>query len=119
MLSRDEKLELSLQMQRAWVRGDIAERDRIAKILMDPANIYRATSVINPEWRNLRKAAIERDGGKCVKCGSTVRLEADHIIPASEGGVEMSLENIQTLCHSCHKEKTRDELKRRHAEYGF
>ena len=33
--------------------------------------------------------------------------EADHIVPVAEGGGETSLDNFQTLCVPCHKEKTR------------
>jgi len=34
--------------------------------------------------------------------------DADHIIPVKMGGGCCSIENIQTLCIKCHKEKTKD-----------
>lgn len=33
--------------------------------------------------------------------------DADHIVPVVEGGGEAGLDNLQTLCIPCHREKTR------------
>jgi 5-methylcytosine-specific restriction endonuclease McrA len=30
-------------------------------------------------WRKLRQQVIDRDGGRCVVCGSTERLEVHHV----------------------------------------
>lgn len=45
-----------------------------------------------------------RDGGRCVRCGSQDRLEFDHIIPVSRGGANTA-RNIQLLCESCNRSK--------------
>lgn len=50
--------------------------------------------------KNLREAVFERDGYKCVRCGSDDHPQADHILPQSCGGPH-SLENLRTLCRSC------------------
>lgn len=42
--------------------------------------------------------------GCCEHCGSTLRLEVDHIIPTGLGGPDVP-ENWQLLCHDCHKAK--------------
>ena len=39
-----------------------------------------------------------RDGGKCVECGSEEHLHFDHILPYSKGGTSLYAENIQLLC---------------------
>lgn len=41
---------------------------------------------------------------RCVKCGSTERIEKDHIIPLSRGGTDL-IDNIQPLCRSCNRRK--------------
>jgi hypothetical protein len=46
-----------------------------------------------------------RDGGKCIQCGSNENLEFDHIIPHSKGGAN-TYRNIQLLCEKCNRSKS-------------
>jgi 5-methylcytosine-specific restriction endonuclease McrA len=66
---------------------------------------------------NTSKAVRRRDKGKCAKCGAKDGdWQVDHIKPLVEaqGRVEYwLLDNLQTLCTECHKEKTALEAKMR------
>lgn len=76
-------------------------------------------------YYSLKLKAIELLGGKCFLCGSKDNLEFDHIdrktkkfsisdfITYSKEKVQKELKKCQLLCNSCHKEKTRIELKGR------
>ena len=74
------------------------------------------------EQRKERKAyCIEYLGGKCVKCGSTERLEFDHIkregkkyeistrVTNNLNNLKEELDKCQLLCVDCHKIKTKSE----------
>lgn len=61
----------------------------------------------SPGWKAARRACLERDGYACTECGSTERLEVDHVIELSvapELGTEV--ENLRTLCRPCHELRT-------------
>ena len=53
----------------------------------------------------LRFFVYDRDGHRCVKCGSPYDLEVDHIFPVSKGG-KSTPDNLQTLCHRCNVAKS-------------
>lgn len=55
--------------------------------------------------QSVKDKVWNRDGGKCVQCGSNQKLEFDHIIPHSKGGAN-TYRNIQLLCESCNREKS-------------
>ena len=55
--------------------------------------------------QSVKDRVWNRDGGKCVICGTNENLEFDHIIPFSKGGAN-SYRNIQLLCESCNREKS-------------
>ena len=55
-------------------------------------------------WQRLRREHLMRQPA-CVACGSTQRLNVDHIVPLARGGTN-DTSNLQTLCAACHSTKT-------------
>ena len=58
-----------------------------------------------PISQNVKDKVWNRDGGKCVQCGSNEDLEFDHIIPHSKGGAD-TYRNLQLLCEPCNRSKS-------------
>ena len=53
-------------------------------------------------WARARRAALDRDGWRCVECGHPGALEVHHVVPLDQGGAPLDLANLQTLCRGCH-----------------
>lgn len=80
----------------------------------DPSNHPSWRGGVTPAYRKLRasmwkelndfsKAVIARDK-KCVQCGATARLQADHIKPfILYPELRTDLSNGRTLCRPCHE----------------
>lgn len=63
-----------------------------------------------PAWRRLRARVLLEEPycrGYLAEC-SSLTVEADHIVPLSQGGHSVR-ENTQGLCLSCHHRKTADQ----------
>ena len=52
----------------------------------------------------VRREVWQRDGGRCVDCGSNERLEYDHIVPLTLGGAN-TVRNIELRCEHCNRSK--------------
>lgn len=70
---------------------------------------------LKPYWivtdpQTARRCLYERDKGVCAKCGKYDEdWECDHIVRLVDAPRELkywTLENMQTLCSSCHDAKT-------------
>jgi len=57
-----------------------------------------------PIPRLVQREVWQRDGGRCVACGSSEKLEFDHIIAIANGGSN-TVRNIQLLCERCNRSK--------------
>jgi len=77
------------------------QRDRTAQTFYESA-----------EWRKLRQMKL-RDNPTCEECrksGTLVKATVvDHITPIRHGGERLSMENLQSLCGSCHSRKSAKE----------
>ena len=62
-------------------------------------------------WDTLRERCFRRDNF-CVICGikGVKSLIADHILAIALGGIEEDINNLQTLCGSCNKIKTKADM---------
>jgi len=59
----------------------------------------------NRDYRLNRQEIYERDGHRCVYCGTTKYLTLDHLIPISKGGDYFSSDNLVTACLHCNNAK--------------
>lgn len=64
----------------------------------------KTTRIREPIPERVKMYVWNRDGGRCVYCGSNQRLEYDHIIPLAEGGSNTK-RNLQLLCQDCNRSK--------------
>jgi len=51
-----------------------------------------------------RIRVFNRDGNRCLKCGTADDLSIDHVKPTSKGGANL-ISNMQTLCRGCNMQK--------------
>lgn len=80
-----------------------ASRGRIEWHKKDPALTSRRKRIGGHAGAKIRFAVLERDGFKCVLCGSTAKeapLEVDHTIAIVDGGTNET-GNLRTLCEMC------------------
>jgi len=86
----------------AW----LTTRARQTRALFRPSRkgIPLRWKIQNPsEWREIRKAALARDGHRCQTCGTRKRLEVHHRVPVYKAPeMELVLSNTVTLCRHCH-----------------
>lgn len=94
LLEKDRKKQLS-----RTVLKELIQEESISNQFIDEKGKRE------PIPQEIMDQVWNRDGGKCVKCGSQQRLEFDHIIPFSKGGAT-TYRNLQILCKSCNIDKS-------------
>lgn len=96
------------KVQMAAYEKQYREKNRSAAALRTMRHyarkLHAAGTFTTLEW----KALCGWFGNVCLGCGTTGKLEADHVIPLVNGGAN-SIDNIQPLCRVCNATKqTRD-----------
>lgn len=71
----------------------------------------------SPAWRRLRQTIFDRDGYECQLCHrATSEPIADHIKPHNGNmALFFEIDNIQTLCPTCHSGRKRIQETRGHS----
>lgn len=100
------------QIEKDKVKARLLEKKKKREIeklalqeLIDEGELFPEANKRPPIPKDVVDAIWNRDGGKCVYCGSNENLHLDHIIPFSKGG-DTSIENLQLLCQKCNLEKS-------------
>ena len=97
---------------------------KYAEIFSEAANHPRADYMreyMANRYHNTRKKIIDRLGGKCAKCGTTnadwhfdhknkkkKTMRAADMHSVNDQKFEEEIKNLQLLCPSCHREKTKE-----------
>jgi hypothetical protein len=115
VLREEQELEDTVAYIRAFLsflplpelRARPTESGDAALIPVDVANMPRAPE-IKPRReaipRAVQREVWQRDGGRCVDCGTKEKLCFDHIVPFSRGGSN-TVRNLQLLCEPCNLSK--------------
>jgi hypothetical protein len=89
--------KLEDQIKALMIDDDVTRKKGIYQYVLTGDEKYLAIRAFTP---SMRRAAYERQGGICPKCGKHFEIdemEADHITPWSKGGRTTS-DNCQMLC---------------------
>lgn len=84
-------------------RAGTSSRYRVLMPVRDPLPLPPPTKR-DPIPVEVRFFIFERDGYRCVQCGTSEDLTIDHIHPKSLGGADTA-DNLQTLCRPCNCRK--------------
>jgi RNA-directed DNA polymerase len=105
--ARDTKMSLDFRNPTPYAPGMVTYLDDL-----DWESELRIYEGRRPGSMDLKVVALHRDGYRCRKCGTAVtweNSEADHIKPVrffANVAQANTLDNVQILCLTCHKEKT-------------
>ena len=96
--TKDKLRKLFLGRENKWCRGDKHPRWKGGPTEWSKK---KRSSTQDKLWR---RAVKERDGNRCVWCGSKDSLQADHIKSFSKyPEFRFAIDNGRTLCFTCHK----------------
>lgn len=85
------------KMSRTW-RLDIGSAVLVSRLVRQPRALQ---NLYDQFWAIRRDFVLERDGYKCVLCGSSNGLSVHHKIFRSRGGTDDE-SNLISTCVTCH-----------------
>ena len=85
-------------MYQAWKLGYISQEE--AEKYHKQRKKRQARKNYVPQ--KVRAAVLQRDGHKCLLCGTQEDLVVNHILSVNRGGTSEA-DNLQTLCGSCYR----------------
>ena len=89
-----------------WESGDFGAEDLRALLVMFERQDEQGFEwelglrMSEPIPEDVKRLVFERDGGRCLTCGSDELIQYDHVVPSSMGG-DNEPENIRLLCAEC------------------
>jgi 5-methylcytosine-specific restriction endonuclease McrA len=92
------------------VKALVLQRERTQQRRLQSAHSLMRAEEAGAQLRErvpleMRRFIFERDGGKCLECGSGFDLQYDHVLPVARGGAT-TVENLQLLCGDCNRRKS-------------
>ncbi|MFQ5569158.1 MAG: HNH endonuclease [Rhodothermales bacterium] len=110
--------EFSLYHDPVYQRRAVFKRDHgvCAACGRNTLHLRRRLQAATLEEQGLLYHGLLRQGYDRYRLDRFMLWEADHIVPVIEGGGGTGLENLQTLCVPCHKQKTTAMQQRRSNE---
>ena len=100
--------KLESEISRLMADEDVTNKKGVYEYVLSNGTKERVLSVRAFTDKD-KRTKYEQQGGICPICGkpfSIEEMQGDHIIEWSNGG-KTTLDNLQMVCHSCHKELTK------------
>ena len=87
-----------------WDEEGLDSEDLAALLLADEIRrsleIEAATSLVAMTFDQIQDHVMDRDGGRCLECGSLDGAMPRPIVPLESGG-QLSPSNLRVLCRAC------------------
>ena len=101
-----EALRAKIADRVAQADADYAAWERKQGRRSRPGRRSRQAFIRSPAWRAARAECLARMGTTCSQCGSTERIQVDHILPRSRfPALALDQGNLRPLCWVCNRTK--------------
>lgn len=99
LVYRNKDVETARQKRRDWAEKNPVKA-RALKAKRRALEHGSGGTYTEAEWQ----AILDKYGHKCLRCGATDNLTADHVLPLARGGSNTA-DNLQPLCMDCNRRK--------------